>query len=706
MKRLSVLVISHLIAGLVALSPDLVSAADESTTIRRDQFGVPHIFAPSLEHAAYAAGYAQAEDRLEELLKNYRRASGTMAEVFGADHFDADLRQRVMRHATVSQTRYNAISPKMRGVIEWYQAGIKQFMKDHPEQVPSWSRPIQPWEVVALGRFIIWNWPMGEAAADLKRAGLEFGPLSYRGSNEMLIAPQRTAMNAPIAIIDPHVPWYDAMRFYEVRIYTPEFNVAGVSILGVPLPTLGHSRYCSIAMTTGGPDTSDIFEETVNPSNPDQYRYEGEWRNFTIHKETILVKNGDSVQPREVTLAFSHHGPIVARKNGKAYAMAIPYADEVGLTDQCYEMMTAKNLAEMKQALSHRQLMAQNIMVGTVQGDIYYLRNGRVPIRPRGVDPSRPIPGDTSATEWQGIHPITDLVQIENPPCGWMQNCNCSPAAMMNRDQPMREHYAQHPHIYNESSSVDASQRAEMVTDLLDDAVRVSVEQAIEIAFSTQVWHADRWQVRLEDAWQKATDADKTADIKEVYSLIREWDRKSAPDSKGALAFYAFKKGLGGDLARAIAPPTNLSDSQLLQALRQGAAWTKANFGSVSVPFGEYFRVGRHGSDRSWPVGGGSLQDVGMATPRAISFAPDAGGKRMIGHSGQSSTQVVILTDPPESYAIIPLGESDHKESGHWDDQAEKLFSHGKALRTYFMRPDELMKHVTATKVLSPALTH
>ena len=147
-------------------------------------------------------------------------------------------------------------------------------MTEHPDQVPAWAQPIQPWQVVALGRYIIWNWPMGEAAADLKRAGVEFGPLSYRGSNEMLIAPKRTAINAAIAIIDPHVPWYDAMRFYEVRIYTPEFNVAGVSILGVPLPTLGHSQYCSVAMTTGGPDTSDIYEEAVNLSNPDQYRYD------------------------------------------------------------------------------------------------------------------------------------------------------------------------------------------------------------------------------------------------------------------------------------------------------------------------------------------------------------------------------------------------------------------------------------------------
>ena len=186
-----------------------------------------------------------------------------------------------MRHAEISQARFAEISPKMRAVIESYQNGIKQFMKEHPEQVPAWAQEIHPWDVVALGRYIIWNWPMGEAAGDLHGPGVEFGPLPYRGSNEMLIGPGRTAMKAPIAIIDPHVGWYDAMRFYEVRIYTPEYNASGVSILGVPLPTLGHSRYCSVAMTTGGPDTSDIFEEEINPANPSQYRYDGDWRDFT-----------------------------------------------------------------------------------------------------------------------------------------------------------------------------------------------------------------------------------------------------------------------------------------------------------------------------------------------------------------------------------------------------------------------------------------
>jgi hypothetical protein len=90
-----------------------------------------------------------------------------------------------------------------------------------------------------------------------------------------------------------------------------------------------------------------------------------------------------------------------------------------------------------------------------------------------------------------------------------------------------------------------------------------------------------------------------------------------------------------------------------------------------------------------------------MATPRAISFAP--AGKEMLGQGGQTSTQIVVLTNPPKSYAIIPLGESDHKESGHWDDQAEKLFSKSKAAPTYFLDKGELMKHVTAKKVLKRA---
>lgn len=705
MRRVSLVFIAlSLVFPLSALSVVKTGANDEAT-IYRDEFGIPHVFAATLESAAFAVGYAQAEDRLEELLKNYRRASGTLAEVFGPDHYRSDFIQRMWRHAEISREKYNQISPKMRAVIEAYQEGIKQFMKERPEQVPSWAQEIHPWDVIALGRYIIWGWPMGEAGADLQRGGIKPDEVAYRGSNEMLIAGSRTASRAPVAVIDPHLSWYGEFRFYQVRIYAGDFNISGVSILGVPIPSLGHSRYASIAMTTGGPDTSDIYEEEIRPGNPLQYRYDDQWRDVKVRKEKIGVKKGDKVDWREVEILYTHHGPIVAQKGGKAYAMAIPYAEEVGLTDQVYEMMKARNLSEMKRALSPLQLMSQNIMVGTVQGDIYYVRNGRVPIRAKGVDPTRPVAGNTSATEWQGIHPLSDLVQITNPESGYMHNCNVTPFAMM-KDSPLTpEKYSAHPYIYNASRTAPRHQRGEMMTEILDAAKNVTTEQAIDIAFSPRVYHAEIWQQRLKQAWEKATEAHKAPEAIEVYDLIQKWNRRSDPDSEGALAFYAFKKGLGPDLAKLYDPPATLTDDHLIEAITKAAQWLKSQFNSVRVPYGRYFRVGRQGGEKTWPVGGGSLNNglnsVGMATPRAITFT--SLGKGMIGVGGQTSTQIVILTNPPKSYAVIPLGESDHKQSGHWDDQAEKLFSKGTAASTYFMDRAGLIKHVTAKKVLKRA---
>jgi acyl-homoserine lactone acylase PvdQ len=364
-------------------------------------------------------------------------------------------------------------------------------------------------------------------------------------------------------------------------------------------------------------------------------------------------------------------------------------------------MKKARNLDEMKRALGRLQLMAQNVMVATVQGDIYYLRNGRVPIRAPGVDPSRPVPGNTSANEWRGIHPLSELVQVTNPPGGWMQNCNCSPAAMMSDSPMIPEKYRAHPYLFH-AGPVPTHQRARMMNELLAAADKVTIPQSIDIAFNPQVYRAEKWQARIKSAWSTAPDSAKTGDVADVYRRIVEWDRRCNADSTGALAFYAFKLSLGKQQGSKVEPPTDLNDAQVVEALQRGAAWLRSDFGSVEVPYGRYFRVGREGADRSWPVGGGSLRDQGMATPRAISFEPSRDGKSMIGHGGQTSTQVIIMTDPPQSFAVIPLGESDHKDSGHWDDQAEKLFSKAQAAPSYFMNKTELLKHVTSTRVLKP----
>ncbi len=528
--------------------------------ILRDEYGVPHIFAATPEGAAYASGYAQAQDRLEELLRNYRKAEGTMAEAFGPEWIGHDYRQRLWRHREVAEQHYKDLAPNLRAICEAYQAGVTKFMQEHPEQVPAWAPKLEPWQIIALGRFIIWRWPEGEIGGDLQRGGIQPDtPRPYLGSNEWLLAPSRTASGAPIAVVDPHVDWYGEMRFYEMRVYAGDLAFSGAAILGQPFPSLGHSRYLSIAMTTGGPDTSDVYEEEVRDG---KYRFRDQWRPLEVRTERIGVKEGNEVRWQNYRIESTVHGPIVAHKNGKAYAVAISYADQYRLLETTWQIATAHNLKQAQAALANLQFMAQNIMIGTVDGDIYYVRNGRVPIRPAGCDPARPMSGADGNCEWQGMHPFGDLVQITNPPQGYMQNCNVSPANMMKGSPLTPDRWTGPRYLYNETAA-PPHQRAAMVRDLLDAAHGVTAEDARAIAVSPQVWHAEAWQERIRQA----------APGHPLGQLLAGWNRRSDADSRAALGYYLFKTALG-QLGRAVDPPVTLTDADVRAALDKAAsAW-------------------------------------------------------------------------------------------------------------------------------------
>jgi acyl-homoserine lactone acylase PvdQ len=673
----------------------------EEITIYRDEFGIPNVFAQTEEGAVYGMGYAQAEDRLEELLRQYRRAEGTMAEVFGPSFLRDDYRQRLWQHRAIAEANYPKLDPKVRSLLEAYQAGIKHYMKKHPDEVPPWAPELHPWQIIALSRYIIWGWPEGDAGGDLRRAGIEPDPISPRGSNQWVIAANRTADGVPFALIDPHLSWYGPFRFYEARLYGGELALSGMAIPGLPLSSLGHNRYCSVAMTTGGPDAADVYEEELNPANRRQYRYDGQWRDMTVRTERIRVKEDGQVREQQFEIEYTHHGPIVAHRSDKAYAMKLPYFDQFRLPEQSYRMATARNLEEMKKALALFQLMEQNVMVATVDGDIFYLRNGRVPIRPKGFDWKRPVPGSTPASEWLGIHPLEDLVQSTNPWQGYLQNCNVSPEFMTKFCPLVPPRYAERPYLYNPDNPLH--QRAAMALELLHANTRVTVADAIAMALSPQVYNAELWQARLVAAWEKAA-AQTKADPKaaRLYDLIVRWNRRADPDSTGAVAYRFWKDQLGENVLRAdragLPPPAQVTDQQLLAALRAGAVELDKQWGRLEVRYGEIYRVGREGSTRTWPVGGGSV--LGLATPRAIGFQPNKDGKTFLGHGGQTSTQVVQLSKPPRSWTLLPLGESDRPDSKHWDDQAEKLFSPGRMKPTYFLDQAELLKHVESKTVL------
>src|SRR5437660_4423223 len=95
---------------LLAFTLASVTLFAEKVELLRDDFWVAHIYASTPAGAAFASGYAQAEDRPEELMRNYRKAEGTMAEVFGPEWYRHDVLQRMWGHRRVAEEHYAELS--------------------------------------------------------------------------------------------------------------------------------------------------------------------------------------------------------------------------------------------------------------------------------------------------------------------------------------------------------------------------------------------------------------------------------------------------------------------------------------------------------------------------------------------------------------------------------------------------------------------
>jgi acyl-homoserine lactone acylase PvdQ len=502
------------------------------------------------------------------------------------------------------------------------------------------------------------------------------------------VRPERTADGAALLLIDPHVPWDGPFRFYEFRMHAGGHDISGFGLTGTPFLGLGHNAFLGWACTTGGPDTTDIYVEQLDPANPKRYRYDDGWRELTSETLTLAVKDSPPVVR---TLERSHHGPIALREGNKAFAIACPYLDQIDLATELYRAMTARNLAEFDAALAMCQLMEQNVMYADVDGNIRYVRTGRVPIRPSGFDFSKPVPGNTSKSEWLGIHPMKDLVQVLNPPCGYMQNCNIGPDMMA---RGLQLDLSKYPFYISGVGPGVTNSRGRRAVELLEAHPKLTIPEAMAIVLDTHADGCERWQAALRDAAKKA-DLDKPragadpAALRKAVETLLAWNGMMDQESVGATLYRGWRTFANERRVRVDGSP-----SALIDALAQMVAWLVKNYGTAEVAYGQVHRVRR--GDHSWPVSGG--ESGGGSTLRAISAKLE--GKVFYGQGGQNWTQLVqFRRGAVRSWSATPYGESDDPASPHYADQAEKLFSPGRLKPTWF-QPAELEGNVVSTKVL------
>ena len=240
---------------------------------------------------------------------------------------------------------------------------------------------------------------------------------------------------------------------------------------------------------------------------------------------------------------------------------------------------------------------------------------------------SRPVDGSTSHTEWQGFHPSTELVQILNPPQGYMQNCNISPDTMM-VDSPLTADRFP-PYIFSDRGSEDqggwSNQRGSRAVELLAANSAVTVVEALEYAVDVHPFASERWIALLQSAHDRFGEfySDRPGYSEGINDLLK-WDQKLTRDSTGALKYYYWRRELAEESQTAkfrqirhqtdnllapigkIQPLPELGNARqkvLLETFLRGLDRLTINHGDINTAYGDAFRVGREAA--SWPLGGG-----------------------------------------------------------------------------------------------------
>jgi penicillin amidase len=114
-----------------------VSGLSAPVTVRRDDHGVPHIEAATLDDLLVAQGYVTAQDRLWQMDASRRNAMGDLAALMGPSLVPHDRYQRVLQVRVNAQRIYANLSPADRTRLEDYARGVNLFIDQHQDALPA-----------------------------------------------------------------------------------------------------------------------------------------------------------------------------------------------------------------------------------------------------------------------------------------------------------------------------------------------------------------------------------------------------------------------------------------------------------------------------------------------------------------------------------------------------------------------------------------
>jgi acyl-homoserine-lactone acylase len=688
----------------------------QQITIIRDNWGIPHIYGKTDADAVFGLLYAQCEDDFKRVEMNYIEKLGRMAEVKGESALYDDLLIRMIIDTTDAISDYKKAPLWLKKLLDAQADAYNFYLHKHPSVKPALITRFQPWynllwtdgSIGAINTADITTTDLKNFYGEKKDKTGEISPKLHQeeiltGSNGFAFSPKITEGGKAILYINPHVTFYFRP---EVHVVSEEgLNAYGAVTWGQFFVYQGFNEHCGWMHTSNYTDIADTYIEKMSEKNKKWfYTYEKTEKPVKTKKITLRYRTKGKMAVKTIDALYTHHGPIMAKRNGQYLSMKANNRSMGGLI-QSWQRTKAKSFEEYKKVMDLLENTSNNTVYADKEGNIAYWHGNFLPKRDTKIDWTKPVDGSVKGTEWGGLHPVSESVHIYNPINGWIQNCNSTPFTASGENSPKRENYPKYMAPDGENF------RGINAVKVLNKETKYTIDKVIAAGYDTNLAAFEVLVPALVQIYEK--NEAQYPDLKEAILLMKAWDYHSGIESiPTALAIeWGTKllpkiqtvKGIlldeeADQVTKTKQYVATASAADMLTPLSETLKDLEKKFGTWKITWGDINRFQRVSSDINQ-----KYDDTKPSIP--VPFASSTWGmlpsytgryfegtKKRYGVNGNSFICAVEFGDKVKAKSLLAGGQSGDPQSKHFTDQME-MYTKGQFKDVLFYK-DDVLKNV------------
>lgn len=681
-------------------------------SIIRDNWGIPHIYGKTDADAVFGLLYAQCEDDFKRVEMNYIEKLGRTAELRGESALYNDLQIRLLIDSTEAIADYNKAEPWLKKLLNAYADGINYYLHKNPQVKPALLHRFKPWYPLlwtdgSIGAIStadltvgdLKDFYSGDATASVK---MPKDPERQTGSNGFAFAPSVTASGHAILYINPHVTFYFRP---EVQVVSDEgLHAYGAVTWGQFFVYQGFNKYCGWMHTSCNVDVADTYAEKITrKGNKFFYEYNQQEKPVSQKKITIKYIQNGVLQSKTFTTYATHHGPIMAKRDGKWVSLRSFNRSMTSLV-QSWKRTKAKGFEDYKKTMDLRGNTSNSTVFADNKGNIAYWHGNYVPVRDKTMNWSKLMDGTTPSTEWKGLHKVDETVHLYNPMNGWLQNCNSTPFTAAGVNSPKKSDFP--PYMAPDGENF----RGVNAVRVLGSQKGYTIDKVIAAGYDTYLSAFEVLVPALINSFEKNVKPTDSlyAQLKEPIQVLKNWDYYTSENSVATTIAIEWAQKLTPTITRLYIDEGEADQvqntkyfaatatlEQLTKPLVTVLNDLKSKFGKWQMPWGEVNRFQRLTGDLqskyddnqpSYPVKYASALWGMLPSYNSRSYV---GTQKRYGVSGNSFICAVEFGPRIKAKSLLAGGNSSDPASKHFADQA-LMYTQGKFKEVLFYKEDVL----------------